>query len=101
VREPSGRIAVALYRTIQEALTNVARHAGAQCVWVTVRGDERRVEASVEDDGCGFESEAPHRGHGLVSMRERIAGTGGAFSISARAMGGTVMRAGVPVEAPR
>src|SRR5579862_903830 len=44
--EPSGRNAVALYRTIQEALTNVARHASARHVWVAVRGDARSVEAS-------------------------------------------------------
>jgi signal transduction histidine kinase len=99
--EPSGRIAVALYRTIQEALTNVARHASAEHVWVAVRGDERSVEASVEDDGCGIDGETQRRGHGLISMRERIAGVGGEFSISARAPGGTVVRATVPVEAAR
>ena len=101
VLEPTGRIAVALYRTIQEALTNVARHASAEHVWVAVRGDERRVEASVADDGRGIAAETQHRGHGLISMRERIAGVGGAFSISARAGGGTVVRASVPVEAVR
>jgi signal transduction histidine kinase len=99
--EPSGRVAIALYRTIQEALTNVARHASAAHVWVTVRGDERRVEAAVEDDGCGIAGDAQPRGHGLISMRERITGAGGTFSIAARAGGGTVVRAIVPVEAAR
>jgi signal transduction histidine kinase len=100
-REPSGRVAVALYRAIQEALTNVARHASAQHVWISVRGDDRRVEVSVEDDGCGISGAADGRGHGLRSMRERIAGVGGEFSIADRNGGGTVMHAVVPVEAAR
>jgi signal transduction histidine kinase len=100
-REPSGRLAVALYRTIAEALTNVARHASAEHVWVTVRGDETSVEASVEDDGCGIVADTQGRGHGLTSMRERIAGVGGVFSISARTAGGTAVRAAVPIEAAR
>jgi signal transduction histidine kinase len=99
--EPTGRVAVALYRAIQEALTNVARHASAQHVWIDVRGDDRRLEASVEDDGCGISGEPDGRGHGLRSMRERIAGVGGEFSIAGRNGGGTVVRAAVPVEAAR
>jgi signal transduction histidine kinase len=99
--EPSGRVAIALYRTIAEALTNVARHASAAHVWVTVRGDERSVEAAIEDDGCGIAAGGPPSGHGLISMRERIAGVGGTFSIAARAGGGTVVRAIVPFEAIR
>jgi signal transduction histidine kinase len=98
--EPSGRIAIALYRTIAEALTNVARHASAAHVWVTVSGGEVSVEATVEDDGCGITG-ASANGHGLTSMRGRVAGVGGTFSISARAGGGTVVRAVVPVEAAR
>jgi signal transduction histidine kinase len=100
-REPSGRVAVALYRTMQEALTNVARHASAGHVRIAVRGDERLVEASVEDDGCGIDGEAQGRGHGVISMRERIASVGGEFSIGARAGGGTVVRARIPIEAAR
>jgi signal transduction histidine kinase len=99
--EPSGRVAIALYRTIQEALTNVARHASAAHVWVTVRGDTRSIEAIVEDDGCGLDAHTQLRGHGLISMRERIAGAGGTFAIAARDGGGTVVRAIVPVEAAR
>jgi signal transduction histidine kinase len=99
--DPSGRIAVALYRTMQEALTNVARHAAAAHVWIAVRGDGRVVEASVEDDGRGITGDPQRRGHGLISMHERIAGVGGTFSIDARTGGGTVVRASIPVEAAR
>jgi signal transduction histidine kinase len=99
--EPSGRIGVALYRTLQEALTNVARHAGATHVWVRVHGDERTIEASLEDDGCGISLESAKSGHGLTSMRERIASVGGQFSVGARDGGGTIVRATVPVEAKR
>ncbi|HTA40703.1 MAG TPA: ATP-binding protein [Candidatus Acidoferrales bacterium] len=98
---PSGRIAIALYRTIQEALTNVARHASAAHVWVAVGGGETSIEATVEDDGCGIAGAAQPRGHGLLSMRERVTGVGGTLTISARAGGGTVVRAVVPVEAGR
>ena len=100
-REPTGRVAVALYRAIQEALTNVARHARARHVWIAVRGDDHRLEASVEDDGCGLSDDASGRGHGLRSMRERISGVSGEFSIAGRNGGGTVVRAAVPVEAAR
>lgn len=99
--EPSGRVAVALYRTIQEALTNVARHAYATNVWVTIRDDGRSMEACIEDDGCGIAPDARSRGHGLLSMRQRIAGVGGEFSVDGRTGGGTAVRASVPLEATR
>jgi signal transduction histidine kinase len=97
-REPSGRISVELYRMIQEALTNVARHARASHVWIRVCGDGRTVEATIEDDGIGVAlGDAP--GHGLISMRERITRVNGQFSISRRDERGTIVRAVVPVEA--
>jgi signal transduction histidine kinase len=82
-------------------LTNVARHARAAHVWITVRGDHRSVEAVVADDGCGIPGDASLRGHGLISMRERVMGAGGTFSIAPRSGGGTIVRAIVPVEAAR
>lgn len=97
--EPSGRIAVTLYRVIQEALTNVARHASAGYVCLTIRGDQDTIEATIEDDGRGLQEQARNGGHGLISMRERITRLSGTFSISPRTGGGTIVRALVPIEA--
>jgi signal transduction histidine kinase len=99
-REPSGRVAVALYRTMQEALTNVVRHAQAQHVRATVSSNREQIVARVEDDGCGIADTAP-RGHGLLSMRERVASVGGALSIESRPGGGTAVTATIPMEAAR
>ncbi|AWI55500.1 two-component sensor histidine kinase (plasmid) [Aquabacterium olei] len=81
-------VAVALYRLVQEALTNVARHAGASYVHVSTQvetrpdGTARLVNLRIEDDGCGLPSElAPgQQGHGLVGMRERVCSLNGSIA---------------------
>lgn len=76
---PSG-VQIALYRILQEALTNVARHSGAKKVSIRLACLAMAVEVSVIDDGCGFDAEAvavsSHR-LGIQSMRERAAMLGG------------------------
>lgn len=96
--EPSGRVAMALYRIVQEALTNVIRHARATRVDVRLCGDEREMDLSIEDDGCGFDAQ-PRSGHGLMFMRMRIESMGGRFTVSSREGSGTRLRAVVPLEA--
>jgi signal transduction histidine kinase len=72
---------VVIYRVIQEALTNVARHSGAQRVVVRLRPAGGAVELHIEDDGRGFANEpTPHLG--LLGMRERVAELGGTLHIS-------------------
>lgn len=74
--------ALAVYRIVQEALTNVARHADASevCITLCLRGNELR--AMVEDNGCGFSlSETRADGVGLQSMRERAAAVGGKLTL--------------------
>lgn len=95
--EPSGRIAMALYRVMQEALTNVARHARAKRVEVSVLGRDGKIELLVRDDGAGFENAT--RGHGLASMRTRIESIGGTFMIASRRGDGTCIQAQLPLEA--
>jgi PAS domain S-box-containing protein len=92
-------VATAVYRAIQEALTNIARHAQAKNAWVvlSVVGDELHLE--VEDDGRGIGAQdlAKARSFGLKGMRERIAFLGGAVDIAPAARGGTRVRLRVPL----
>jgi signal transduction histidine kinase len=84
-----------IYRVVQEALTNVAKHAGADRVRVEVARANGTVEVVVEDDGRGFDPAAACEGFGLVGMRERVELTGGRLEI--RSDGGTRVSALLPV----
>jgi signal transduction histidine kinase len=88
-----------VYRIVQEALTNVVKHADADHVSVVLRRDERGIVALVEDDGKGFD---PARnatgGLGLVGMRERVALVGGRMTIEAVPGTGTTLVAEVPLQ---
>lgn len=87
-----------LLATLREALTNVARHAGASLVEVEVRCDELGLTLTVVDDGTG--PPAPHadRGHGLANMAKRARRYGGSFELRPGAEGGSVLVWQVPVE---
>jgi PAS domain S-box-containing protein len=79
---PSG-VQITLYRILQEALTNVARHSGARAVNIQFARLAASVEVAVIDDGCGFDAEAvavSSRRLGIQSMRERAAMLGGTVS---------------------
>jgi signal transduction histidine kinase len=87
-----------VYRIVQEALTNVVKHADADHVSVVVRRDERGVVALVEDDGKGFDPVHDATGGlGLVGMRERVALVGGRMTIEALPGSGTTLVAEVPL----
>jgi signal transduction histidine kinase len=74
---------IALYRIVQEALTNVARHAQATTVNITVRQDSCCCQLEINDDGLGFDPSANRgKSFGLLGMQERIEQLGGEFSIS-------------------
>jgi signal transduction histidine kinase len=94
-----------VYRVVQEALTNVLKHAEARRVSVIVERRRDQVLVIVEDDGKGFEVEevvpAPGlgRGLGLLGMRERVALVGGALKLDSSPGGGTTARARIPVPA--
>jgi len=85
-----------IYRVVQEALHNCARHANARSVKVVVRREESRIFLSVEDDGRGFDA-ARVRGLGLVGMEERVNHLGGAFEIDSWPGGGTKVAAHLPI----
>jgi signal transduction histidine kinase len=93
-----------LYRFLQEALTNVAKHAQASRVLVRLRRDNSQVLLSVEDDGRGFEPDVePTRGDsaggiGLLGLRERLEILGGRLELETRPGDGVRLTAHLPRE---
>ncbi|GAB2998123.1 sensor histidine kinase [Amycolatopsis acidiphila] len=86
-----------LFRVAQEALSNVAKHADATQVAVTLTYLEDALLLDVHDDGSGFDPEATTDGYGLVGMRERLARIGGTLTIESGAGYGTTLNAAVPL----
>jgi signal transduction histidine kinase len=87
----------AIYRIVQEALSNVVRHAGAEQATLTVRQLPQHVEVTVQDDGCGFVPDGPSEGFGLIGMRERADLLGGELSLSSQQGGPTCVTAVLPL----
>jgi signal transduction histidine kinase len=87
-----------VYRIVQEALTNVVKHANARNVRVGVTAAGEAVWVEVQDDGVGFAPDARGSGFGLVGMRERVFLAGGTVTISS-GRSGTLVRAELPVGA--
>jgi two-component system, NarL family, sensor histidine kinase UhpB len=87
-----------VYRVAQEALSNAARHAGAERVEVALRRRPAGVELRVADDGRGFAFEQSQRGLGIAGMRERALLVGGELTIESRPDAGTTVRLFVPGE---
>ncbi|AFU98360.1 sensor histidine kinase [Simiduia agarivorans] len=81
------RLDLTVYRLVQEALTNVIKHAGSNVqVWVAIEGNEHVITVSVRDNGAGPAKPAPlasAQGHGLIGMRERVQLLGGTFCAGA------------------
>jgi signal transduction histidine kinase len=92
----------ALYRIIQEAVTNAMRHAGASTMEVRVWQEDTTVHAAVRDDGRGFDAEATmarrgDRGLGLIGMRERVDALGGRFILHSAPGQGTEVSVAIPI----
>jgi signal transduction histidine kinase len=84
-----------VYRLVQEALTNVVKHARARRVRVAVIASGGTVSVEVQDDGVGFDPDAGRPGFGLASMRERVILAGGTVTIKS-GKAGTLVRAELP-----
>lgn len=101
-RLPSN-LEIVMYRAIQEALTNVLKHAAAKHVSVILEWGDNEVYAIIEDDGCGFEVEAIHHGPlrdrrlGLLGMQERMDSVAGTCQIEATPGMGTTVFLRVPL----
>ena len=80
----------AVYRLVQEALTNAGRHARAQRVDVRITRATEALEVVVADDGQGFDAAAPTEGFGVAGMRERAALMGGTLELGSSSAGTTV-----------
>ena len=96
VRLPAG-IDLAAYRIVQEALTNIVKHAGDTTAEVVVRYQERALELDVVDDGHGAAGTVNGSGHGLIGMRERVALYGGTLEAGQNNGSGYAVRARLPL----
>jgi signal transduction histidine kinase len=97
------KLKIVIYRVLQEALSNIAKHSGADHVRVSLRQRRKMVELSIEDNGKGFRVEEVADksdslgGMGLAGMRERTELSGGLFEISSRQGKGTTIRTSWPI----
>jgi signal transduction histidine kinase len=92
-------VATILYRILLEALTNVARHAHAGTVWISVRQRPGRITMEVRDNGKGISDDALQNPAtmGLLGMRERAIAAGGEVRITRRRSGGTCVQVTLPI----
>jgi signal transduction histidine kinase len=101
---PAG-LDLSAYRIVQEALTNVVKHAGPATAQVTIRCRDHEVAVEVTDDGRGVGAVAGDgrrgTGHGLIGMAERVAAFGGDWEVGPRPSGGFRVAARLPVAAER
>jgi signal transduction histidine kinase len=95
-----------VYRIVQEALTNIARHARAKRASIRLSRESESLRCSIRDDGIGLPEDrsaaavARRRGLGLVGIRERLDALGGALRIRSRASGGTELWFTIPIRSP-
>jgi signal transduction histidine kinase len=91
-------VELAAYRIVQESLTNVRKHAGADHARLCLHYDRERLTITVEDDGCaGPHHPRPGAGHGLIGMRERATTIGGTLHAGPRPEGGFTVTAELPL----
>lgn len=96
--EIGDKMATAVFRLVQEALTNVARHASAGSATVQIAEENDAIQLAVQDDGCGLAPPSDKKTFGLLGMRERVKMLGGDFEIASVPGVGTTIRARFPKE---
>ena len=95
-----GDLETTVYRLVQEALTNVAKHARAERVRVAVGKSGEELSIEVQDDGAGFDPQTTDRGFGLAGMQERVTLAGGTLSVESGEWG-TLISARLPTRIER
>lgn len=86
-----------VFRLVQEALTNIGKHARARQVWITLAERDGRIAVSVRDDGVGFDTAArPRSAFGLVGMRHRVEAEGGTLALHSAPGQGTLIEMTLP-----
>lgn len=96
VELPGADAALVLFRALQEATTNALKHGRAGRIEVRLRADADTLSVEVEDDGAGFDPEAPTHGFGLLGLRERVRASGGALALDAAPGRGTRLTVSLP-----
>jgi signal transduction histidine kinase len=91
------RVRTGIYRLVQEALQNAARHAHAKNARVVVKSEADKVEVEISDDGVGFQPERT-RGMGILGMEERVRQLGGTLDLKSAPGKGTTLRAALPLD---
>lgn len=101
VRSLPTEISTALYRILQEALTNIAKHSAATQVNLTLQQSHNTIQMQIADNGQGFEPEQNTTGFGLQGMRERTVALGGQFFLSSQPGRGCRIIVLIPLPKPR
>jgi signal transduction histidine kinase len=91
-------VETAIYRIVQEALTNASKHGAAKRAVVEISEQDATVHLSVRDDGAGFDPDAETDGFGLLGMRERVELLGGRLLLNSTPGSGTTITASIPVQ---
>jgi signal transduction histidine kinase len=96
---PSPEISLTLFRVLQEALHNAAKHSGVSHFEVQLWGRPGEIDLTVSDSGAGFDTQTTKegRGLGLLSMQERLKSVGGELCIESQPQRGTTIHARVPL----
>jgi signal transduction histidine kinase len=95
----SPEASIGVFRIVQEALTNIVKHAEAKSVHLSVQIDGNTFNLLISDDGLGMPANRspPFSSHGLASMRHRVAALGGNWDVQSPSAGGTVVSASIPL----
>ncbi len=86
-------VEMTVYRVIQEAITNIRKHAKATTLTISIKSYTNNLQLKLCDNGCGFSTKRQNQGIGIINMRERVELLGGKFTLASKTDGGTVLKA--------
>ncbi|WP_229219704.1 sensor histidine kinase [Rugamonas fusca] len=95
---PGAKVDAALFRVLQESLSNIARHANATQVEIALCRQPSSLTLTVTDNGIGLPARPPRRGNGLAGIADRVARAGGQFHVASRPGQGTALSMSFPLE---